>query len=198
MITLLFAVLTFVLIVKLNEIIGFRVGFRIEREALRNRTQGESDIKEVTEGERILKVIHSKYLNFDQESFLKKAEKVFEMVFKAYADGDKSTLRDLLSPRTFKAFSMAIDDRKKQGEALEGSILQFVKTELVDASSRDDALYVTVQFITDQTTVLRSSDGTILEGNPDYVESRKDIWVFSRKVSSTDPRWFLHEIKSEE
>ena len=120
------------------------------------------------------------------------------MVFKSYADGDKSTLKDLLSPRTFKAFSMAIDERKKQGETLEGSILQFAETELVDATTRDDTLYVTVRFVTDQTTVLRSADGVILEGNPDYVESRTDVWIFSRKINSSDPRWFLHEIKSED
>jgi len=198
MITLLFAILTFALIVKLNEIIGFRVGFRIEKENLHDPAQGGSEIREVPEEEKILKTIRSGCLNFDPENFLKKAEKVFEMVFKAYAGGDKSTLKDLLSPRTFKAFSMAIDERKKQGETLEGSILQFVETELVNATTRDETLYVTVKFVTDQTTVLRSADGTILEGDPDYVESRTDVWVFSRKVSSSDPRWFLHEIKSED
>lgn len=198
MITLVFAILTFALIMKLNEVIGLHVGFKIERENLRGPTQEGSEIREVSKEEKILKTIHSSCFSFDPEDFLKKAEKVFEMVFKAYAEGDKSTLKDLLSPRTFKAFSMAIDDRKKQGESLEGSILQFVKTELVDATTRDGTLYVTVKFMTDQTTVLRSVDGDILEGNPDYVESRKDIWVFSRKINSSDPRWFLHEIKSED
>jgi len=198
MITLVFAVLTFALIVKLNEILGFRVGFRIDKENLRNSMQSKSEIREVTKKEKIMKTIQNGCFNFDPESFLKKAEKVFEIVFKAYAEGDKPTLKDLLSPRTFKAFSMAIDERKKNGENLEGSILQFVETDLVEASIRDDTLYVTVELVTDQTTVLKSSDGTILEGNPDYVESRKDVWVFSRKINSADPRWFLHEIKSED
>lgn len=198
MITLVFAILTFALIMKLNEVIGLHVGFKIERENLRGPTQEGSEIREVSKEEKILKTIHGSCFGFDPEDFLKKAEKVFEMVFKAYAEGDKSTLKDLLSPRTFKAFSMAIDDRKKQGETLEGSILQFVKTDLVDATTRDDNLYVTVKFVTDQVTVLRSADGSIIEGNPDYVESRKDVWVFSRKINSSDPRWFLHEIKSED
>lgn len=198
MITLVFAILTFALIMKLNEVIGLHVGFKIERENLRGPTQEGSEIREVSKEEKILKTIHGSCFGFDPEDFLKKAEKVFEMVFKAYAEGDKSTLKDLLSPRTFKAFSMAIDNRKKQGETLEGSILQFVKTDLVDATTRDDNLYVTVKFVTDQVTVLRSADGSIIEGNPDYVESRKDVWVFSRKINSSDPRWFLHEIKSED
>lgn len=198
MITLIFAILTFALLIKLNEIIGFRVGFRIEKESLRDPTQEGSEISEVTESEKILRTIRSGYLGFNKENFLKKAERVFEMVFKAYAEGDKATLKDLLSQRTFKAFSMAIDERKAQGETLEGSILQFVETNLVDAKVRCDNLFVTVKFMTDQTTVLKSKDGAILEGNPEYVDSRTDIWVFSRKVNSADPRWFLHEIKSED
>lgn len=198
MITLIFAILTFVLLIKLNEVLGVNIGFKIKRENLNDLAEESTEIREISEQERIWKTISRSCPKFDEKDFLKKAEKVFELVFKAYADGDKSTLKDLLSPRTFKAFSMAIDDRKERGETLEGSILQFAETELIDASVSSGSIYVTVKFITDQTTVLRSTDGTILEGSPDYVNSRTDIWVFSRKENSTDPRWFLHEIKSED
>ncbi len=198
MITLIFAILTFVLLIKLNEVLGVDVGFKIKRENLSNSTEESAEIQEVSEQERIWKTISRSCPKFDEKDFLRKAEKVFELVFEAYADGDKSTLKDLLSPRTFKAFSMAIDDRKERGETLEGSILQFAETELVDVNVDNGNIYITVKFVTDQTTALRSTNGTILEGSLDYVESRTDIWVFSRKENSTDSRWFLHEIKSED
>lgn len=197
MITLLFAILTLVLLIKLNEILGVSIGFKISRENFENPTAEKSEIREFSEQEKILKTMSKNGLKFDEEDFLKKAKKVFELVFNAYSSGDKSTLKDLLSPRTFKAFSMAIDDRKKREETLEGSILQFVKTELIESNVDNEAMYITVQFVTDQITVLKSKDGIILEGSPDYVESRTDLWVFSRKINSSDPRWFLHEIKSE-
>ncbi|MCR4623705.1 MAG: Tim44/TimA family putative adaptor protein [Alphaproteobacteria bacterium] len=184
--------------IKLNEVLGVDVGFKIKRENLSNSTEESAEIQEVSEQERIWKTISRSCPKFDEKDFLRKAEKVFELVFEAYADGDKSTLKDLLSPRTFKAFSMAIDDRKERGETLEGSILQFAETELVDVNVDNGNIYITVKFVTDQTTALRSTDGTILEGSLDYVESRTDIWVFSRKENSTDSRWFLHEIKSED
>lgn len=198
MITLVFAILTFALLVKLNEILGVNVGFKIKKESLRDPTMKDAEVEEVSGQDETLSTISRSCPKFDKEDFLKKAEKVFELVFKAYAEGDKSTLKELLSPRTFKAFSMAIDDRKKREETLEGSILQFAETELVDANVSGDNIFVTVRFITDQTTALRSADGTILEGSPDYVDSRTDVWVFSKKVNSSDPRWFLHEIKSED
>ncbi|MBO4405570.1 MAG: Tim44 domain-containing protein [Alphaproteobacteria bacterium] len=198
MITLVFAILTFALLVKLNEILGANIGFKIKKESLCDPTAKEAEVEEIQEQKETLRAISRSCPRFDKEDFLKKSEKVFELVFKAYADGDKSTLKDLLSPRTFKAFSMAIDDRKERKETLEGSILQFAETELVDANVSNGDIYVTVKFVTDQTTALRSADGTILEGSPDYVDTRTDVWVFSRKVNSSDPRWFLHEIKSED
>ena len=198
MITLVFAIITFALLVKLNEILGVHVGFKVERKNLSDPTVEEAEVTEVPEQEKILKIISQNCAKFNKEDFLKKSKRVFEMVFKAYADGDKATLKELLSSRTFKAFSMAIDDRKEQGETLEGSILQFVETELLDADVKNDNIYVTVKFVTDQTTTLRTAEGTILEGSPDYVNNQTDIWVFSKKRNSTDPRWFLHEIKSED
>ncbi len=198
MITLFFAILTLALLVKLNEILGVDVGFKIKRESLNDPAAEDAKIQEISEQERICKTISRSCPRFDEKDFLKKSEKVFELVFKAYAEGDKATLKGLLSPRTFKAFSLAIDDRHDRGETLEGSILQFVETKLVDVNVSNNNIYVTVEFVTDQTTALRSADGAILEGSPDYVESRKDIWVFSKKVGSSDPRWFLNEIKSED
>ena len=80
MITLVFAILTFALLVKLNQIIGLRVGFKIEKESLRDPAQGSSEIREVSGEEKTLRTICSSYPNFDPDIFLKKAEKVFEMV----------------------------------------------------------------------------------------------------------------------
>ena len=120
------------------------------------------------------------------------------MIFKAYSEGDKSTLKELLVPRTYQAFSMAIDDRNSRGEILEGNLVSFSKVELIDAKVENENIFVTVKFVTEQSNVLKTLDGKILEGSSDFVENRTDIWVFSRKIKSTDSKWFLYEIKSEE
>lgn len=193
---LIFAAVTCFLLIKLNEIIGIDVGFRISKE--RFKDVQKADIKEIPELEKKLRNISDHYKKFNPEDFLNKSQKVFEIVFKAYAGEDKKSLKELLTPRTYGAFSMAIDDRKKRGEILEGDLVGFSKVEIIDAEVTKENIFITVKFITEQSNVLRSSDGTILEGNPDFVENRTDVWVFSRKNSSSDPKWFLHEIKSED
>ena len=109
-----------------------------------------------------------------------------------------NTLKELLAPRIFQAFSMAIKDRKSRNETLEGILVRFICTEIVSSDVSASDLFITVRFETEQSNVLKDGNGQIIEGNADFVETRTDVWVFSRKKDSTDPRWFLYEIKSEE
>lgn len=198
MINLVLALVTFALLVKLNETIGLNIGFKIDKEKLREHGDEESEIREITDQEKLLKSLATYGININLDDFINKAKKAFEIIFKAYAEGDKATLKDLLSPKTFKAFSLAINDRRKNHETLEGSIINIAEAELIGSDIKGGEVFLTVRFVTDQTIALRSQDGAIIEGSPDYVESRTDIWVFSRKFDSVDPRWFLSEIKTED
>ncbi|MDR2781042.1 MAG: Tim44/TimA family putative adaptor protein [Holosporaceae bacterium] len=193
-----FVIITIFLLTKLNDILGTRTGFYINKDNLHDFSK-ESVIQETTVSEADNKVmeVRKAYPTFNPEDFLGKARRVFEIVFEAYSKGDTKTLKGLLSPRIFHAFSMAIDDRKKRREILEGIFVRFISAEIVDVSSTDDEVFVTVKFETEQSNVLKSEDGTVLEGNADFVEKRTEIWSFSRKKSSNDPRWYLYEIKSD-
>lgn len=192
-----FAIVCAFLLFTLNKILGVEIGFKVEKENLRDFTEEAVEPK-ISDLEQKLKIISDCYKKFEAEDFLRKAEKVFSIVFSAYAQGDKSTLKDLLAPRTYNAFSMAIDDRKSRGEVLEGNLVRFVSMEILDAEKTDEDLLVTVKFVTEQSNVLKSSSGEVIEGDLDFVENRTDVWVFSRKIAATDSRWLLQEIKSEE
>jgi predicted lipid-binding transport protein (Tim44 family) len=159
----------------------------------------ENVIQETTISEIDKRILRIKkfYPTFNEADFLNKSQKAFEMIFYAYSKGDTKTLKSLLSPRMFYAFSMAIEDRKKRNEILEGILVRFISNEIVDADFTDDDVFVIVKFKTEQSNVLKLEDGTILEGNADFVENRTEIWSFSRKKSSTNAKWYLHEIKSE-
>lgn len=196
-----FIVITIILINKLNDILGMHIGFKAETHS-NIFGPNENSVEEVIHDEKNkldekLSRISKEYRGFSKEDFLQKSQKVFELVFEAYANGDKGTLRDLLSKRIFNAFSMAIDDRKSKGEKLEGILVRFISLEIVDAEVTKEDLFITVKFVTEQSNILKSKDGKVLEGNSDFVEKRVDTWVFERKKLSPDLRWFLHEIKDQ-
>lgn len=197
MILLFFAVITLVLLVKLNSILGTRVGFHIPEEMIPKMDKEASEEVAIAEIDRKILDIKKHYPSFEEDSFLKKAEIAFETIFNAYAKEDLATLESLLSPRLFHAFSLAINDRKSRGETLEGTLIRCIKKEIIDASTSDDRIFVEVKFSTEQSNVLKSSSGEILEGSEEFIKVHTDIWVFSRLKDEKTSRWYLYEIKYE-
>jgi predicted lipid-binding transport protein (Tim44 family) len=174
----------------LNELIGIDIGFKIEKERL-NNDYFENKKKEKN-------IFGDDMPTFNPDDFLAKAKKAFAIIFKAYAEGDKDTLSTLLSPSMYKAFAMAIDDRNDRKEILCGTIERFASAEIIDTGVRGNDLFVVVKFVTEQSNVLKTQSGEILEGSPDFIESRTEIFSFFRNKSSKDERWILCEIKENE
>ena len=193
-----FMIITFFLIHKLDEMLGLRVGFSDNKQ---NRNdffaEEESEIEETTVQplQKKLDEIAAFYPRFERDDFLKKSRAAFEIIFKAYARGDKRSMKDLVSARVMEAFSRAIDDRNSREEKLEGNIERFISSEIIDASTSDESLFITVKFVTEQSNILRDRDNQIIEGAEDFVENRTDIWTFFRKKSASDNKWFLYELK---
>jgi predicted lipid-binding transport protein (Tim44 family) len=195
---LLLIFLTFLLIRKLNEVLGTRTGFHVKENG--SEVFGSQNvIRETVPSEKNEKLspIRAAYPSFDPDDFLNKTRTVFTMIFTAYSKEDLRTLKNLLSPRIFQAFSMAIADRKKRGETLEGIFVRFINVEITDARVADGDLFIDVKFETEQSNVLKAKDGSVLEGNADFVEVCNETWSFSRKKTAADSRWYLYEIKSE-
>lgn len=172
---------------------GMDIGFKVDIKKEREREQSDTTITEVN-SEQNRNSYSGKYADQIPADFLEKSKKAFEIIFEAYAEGDKETLKELLSPKLWKAFCMAIDDRNSRGEKLEGILVRFVRVDIEDITVRSDETFVRVKFVTEQSNVLKDRMGTIIEGNSDFVENRIDNWVFSRKESSNNATWHLMEI----
>jgi predicted lipid-binding transport protein (Tim44 family) len=129
--------------------------------------------------------------SFDEKGFLTGARAAFEIIVNAFAKGDTAALQPLLSPDVFASFATAIRTRQAQHETLTTNLLSIKTVEIAEASSEGDAAHVTVRFVSDQTHVTRAADGSVVEGNPDQVEEKTDLWTFARPIRSRDPNWTL-------
>ena len=128
---------------------------------------------------------------FDAAQFLEGSRVAFEMIVGAFAAGDKSRLRPLLSDDVYNPFAAAIDERASAGETLETRIQQLKRLDIVEAGLTGRLARVTVKFVSDQINVLRAHDGSIVDGNPDHAIEKTDFWSFSRDTRASDPNWVL-------
>src|SRR6202045_3354924 len=113
------------------------------------------------------------------------------MVVIAVANGDRRTLKDLLSSEVYESFDNAIRDREKQEQKTETRFVSIDKAELVGAETRDRAAQLTVRFVSQMISVTRDKAGTIVDGNPGKGADITDVWTFARDTTSRDPNWKL-------
>jgi predicted lipid-binding transport protein (Tim44 family) len=129
--------------------------------------------------------------SFDAQTFLAGARAAYEMVVTAFAEGDRRTLKNLLSKEVYDGFDAAIRERESRGETAESRFVSIDKTEITNAELRGKVAQITVRFVSQLISVTRDRSGTVIDGSPDKVTEVTDVWTFARDVSSRDPNWKL-------
>lgn len=135
---------------------------------------------------------------FDPGAFLEGAKMAYEMIVMAYADGDRRTLKNLLSREVYDGFISAIEEREKRSEKIESSFVGIDKATIVAAEMKGHEAHVTLRIVSELISATRDSAGTIIDGDPETVVEVKDVWTFARDTRSRDPNWKLVATEAEE
>lgn len=128
---------------------------------------------------------------FEPREFLQGAEAAYEMIVTAFADGDRRTLRSLLSPDVFDGFVAAIADREARGERIESRFIGISAADIQEAELKGSIAHVTVKFRSQLVSATLNKDGDVVEGDTQTVSDVTDVWTFARDTSSRDPNWQL-------
>jgi predicted lipid-binding transport protein (Tim44 family) len=128
---------------------------------------------------------------FDAKHFVTGARAAYEMIVTAYAEGDRRTLKNLLSRDVYEGFETAIKDRETKGETAESRFVSIDKSDITAADLRAHTAHVTVRFVSQLVSVTRDREGNVVDGSPEKVTDVTDVWTFARDLSSRDPNWKL-------
>jgi predicted lipid-binding transport protein (Tim44 family) len=129
--------------------------------------------------------------SFDAKQFVGGARAAYEMIVLAYAEGDRRTLKNLLSREVYEGFEKAIRDRETRGDKAEARFVSIDKSDIIGADLKARTAQVTVRFVSQLISVTRDRNGNVIDGSPEKVTDVTDVWTFARDVSSRDPNWKL-------
>ncbi len=129
--------------------------------------------------------------NFMPKTFLEGAKSAYEMIVTAYAAGDRKTLKGLLEKDVYEGFEAAIAERESAGQTVEFTFVGLPLIEISDAGLDKRTAQVTIHFKAEVVSATRDSEGTLVEGNADQVQTISDAWTFARNTRSRDPNWKL-------
>jgi predicted lipid-binding transport protein (Tim44 family) len=129
--------------------------------------------------------------SFDPAHFVAGARAAYEMIVSAFAEGDRRTLKNLLSREVYDGFETAIKEREGKGETVETKFVSIDKAEITGAEMRGKAAQITLRFVSQLISATHDRSGAVIDGSPEKVTEVTDVWTFSRDLSSRDPNWKL-------
>lgn len=135
---------------------------------------------------------------FRPKEFLNGARMAYEMIVTAFADGDRKTLKNLLSKEVYEGFDAAIKERETRGEVVKSTFVGTEKIDITHATVRDSEEQITLRILSQLISATYDKDGKLVDGDPENVSEVDDIWTFSRDVRSRDPNWKLIATESEQ
>jgi len=139
---------------------------------------------------RALQDIHTADRNFNPDAFPGQAVQAYEAIVLAFAGGDRSTLKSLLSEEVYNNFERSITDREASSQVMNTDILSVNTAEVEEATLLGSEAEITVRFETEMISQTQDEDGVVVSGDP-HPHIVKELWTFSRNLRSSNPNWLL-------
>lgn len=198
---IIFAGLAAIVLYQLYSVLGRRVG-RQPEDAAAEAAAGPAarpldrptDLPEEGLALTGLAAIRNKDPAFDVSRFLAGAKSAYEMIVRAFAEGDRATLKNLLAPSVLESFEGAIDQREQEGRS---ETVEFFHAPRADLEKADlvagERAQVTVRFLAEFRSRSKGPEG-------EAVDDRRtaELWTFERNLSSRDPNWILIHVDAAE
>lgn len=147
---------------------------------------------------KTLKSILERDASFEPDSFVSGAKLAYEMIVNAFADGDKKTLKSLLSKEVYGGFAEAIDERVSNGEIVQSSFVGIEKASIVGADLQKDETQIIIRFHSQIISATLDKDENVIDGDLQDVAEKIDVWTFARSLKSRDPNWKLIGTEAED
>lgn len=131
--------------------------------------------------------------SFSVSDFQSGSRQAYEMILMAFEGDDLDTLQAFLSDDVYEIFSGVISDRASKNLKVDAKFVGVRELKVVEATfdPRNKEAEITMRFIGELTSVVRHTDGTIVEGDETAIKRQKDVWTFARIMGSADPNWEL-------
>jgi predicted lipid-binding transport protein (Tim44 family) len=135
--------------------------------------------------------------SFEPRQFVDGAKVAYEMIVQGFAEGDRKSLKTLLSNEVYQGFDQAISQREKAGQKVKSTFIGIEKADITDARLDGSEVTIVMRIVSQLISATYDSDGQVVDGNADAVAEVIDSWSFARDTRSRDPNWKLVQTQSE-
>ena len=203
---LIFAVIAVLLVLRLRSVLGQRTGYEEPqdnqaKESFADKPNAPTPFPKATDNSAKisgsgLDVLRRADRQFNENEFIEGATAAFNIILKAFAEGDQAQLKRLLNYELLESFMQTIHDRTAAKETLEISVNDIREISILNVELADSVASITVHFHTIQTRIARDEHGDITDDSDTEPREFIDVWTFERDLTLADPNWKLAETES--
>jgi len=187
---ILLAMIAGFIILRLRNILGKKTGHEGKVVGIFEEKKFEQFSKKANDA----KIQESSLKGEQKKDFLKGAEVAYENIITAFAKGDQSELKKLLTHDMYSNFGQAIKQRNTDNIKSDLTFIGMKNSQLEKFEKIKNELNATVKFVCEIISVKKDKENKIIEGNPDKIKTVTDHWKFSKDAKNTSPNWYLCEI----
>lgn len=207
---IIFAIIAVLLVLRLKSVLGQRRGFEQPQEKKPIQAANDGDVDgdvvrfpgnkdeaaTATLNGHGLETLRKADRDFTEAAFLGGATQAFEMVLRAYAEGDLAQLKRLLGYDLLQSFTQSIQKRNANKESLTIDLENIKQASILSIAVVDSVAAITVHFHSVQTRIARDADKNIIDDDESQPQEIVDIWTFERDLTLNDPNWKLVETET--
>jgi len=138
---------------------------------------------------RALEEIHAADRKFNIDEFLAGARHAYEEIVTAFASGNRTTLKPLLSKEVYAAFDSVIVARESNKQKVTFTFVGFKDVKAIHAAMKGRVADITVSFTSQSVSATHDANDAMIDGDSKSVREVTDIWSFERDTRSNDPNW---------
>ncbi len=131
---------------------------------------------------------------FELDKFLEGARSAYQMIVRAYAAGDRASLKGLLAPQVMDRFEAGMAAREAEGKTESVEFEHEPRVDLEDSQVDGDIARIRVRFLGEFTGRTKGPDGA----ETSAVRRTAETWTFERNLAGRDPNWTLVRVDAAE
>ena len=141
-----------------------------------------------------LAAIKARDPGFDADKFLDGARSAYQMIVRAFAAGDRATLKGLLASGVMSRFDQAIAAREADGRTESAEFQHPPRVDLETSEVEGDIARIKVRFLGEFMSRTKTGDSPETSGERRTAET----WTFERNLAGRDPNWTLVRVDAAE
>ncbi|NNE57354.1 MAG: Tim44 domain-containing protein [Hellea sp.] len=135
---------------------------------------------------------------FSLTQFQDQAQGAYAVILDAFAEADRSLLKELLTKKVYALYEEAITNREADNLTQITDLARIMGTNITGVSVKNNIARISVEFEAELASALTDADGKVLQGDPNLLSRSTEIWSFERDLKSSNPNWLLADVAASE